>query len=533
MTTSSVQSTKKAGNQDDVEYDAYVRAINKTFSERTNGQPLFTTDATGLFDAYLAGFSPEERQYHNCNCCRRFIEKYGGLVTLHDGGVPCPAFWCVDESPEKYENAVINVIRRLGGAKVTGVFLSSGNVYGTPMTGGWSHFYLDSTSVPHKGLLATADQAMAAKREDFNTVSRALAEFDKSTLNAAVTILKSEALYRGEKVLGPAEWLYNLQVESCRTSGNLRRNVVWKAIATAPAGFCHPRSSMIGTLLEDLAAGLGGDDAARKFAAKMNPTQYQRPQAPPSQGTIEQAEKIVEKMGIAKSLDRRFAKIEEVETFWKPTPVKASEQPGGVFGHLKSKPAKVSDISIPTQTWTWEKFARLALPTASRIEMQVPGHGGFYGMLTAADPDAPPILQWDDATRRNPVSWYYYHSGSQASQWKLIPGAWVDVNGICKVPCHWYGKAFSHYAEGIRLILNGAQDARCTHSGLFPEILRSELHGIRSVIEAHARTQKVQGAEEGTANGFGIDKGNANLNVVLRTTSADGTVANYRIDRWD
>ena len=121
-----------------------------------------------------------------------------------------------------------------------------------------------------------------------------LEPFDHSirySLAQALKLLKSEALYRSEKVLGQAQWLYDLH--RALPSRRNRDHVLWRAVAAAPAGFCHPRSSMIGTLLEDLAAGMPFDDVSRRFAEKMHPLLYQRPQAAPSAGNIAQAEKIV------------------------------------------------------------------------------------------------------------------------------------------------------------------------------------------------------------------------------------------------
>jgi hypothetical protein len=53
---------------------------------------------------------------------------------------------------------------------------------------------------------------------------------------------------------------------------------------------------------------------------------------------------------------------------------------------------------------TWEKFARTMLPEALSIEAQVPaGPERFMALVTAANADAPPILQWDAEERRNPT----------------------------------------------------------------------------------------------------------------------------------
>lgn len=91
---------------------------------------------------------------------------------------------------------------------------------------------------------------------------------------------------------------------------------------------------------------------------------------------------------------------------------------------------------------------------------------------------------------------------------------------------------YQHHGNGVILALEGCWDgSESIGLGLFPEILKSEFHGIRSVIEAHSRSGSPEGAEAGNANGILFsEKGSPPIN--LRVTSGDG-VARYKIDRWD
>ena len=43
-----------------------------------------------------------------------------------------------------------------------------------------------------------------------------------------------------------------------------------------------------------------------------------------------------------------------------------------------------------------------------------------------------------------------------------------------------------HHGAGVLFVLAGARESRQDGSALFPEILKSEFHGIRSVIEAYS-----------------------------------------------
>jgi hypothetical protein len=544
QTTTMHDGEPKRGNTDDHEYDSYLNRIAARFTQATaSGEPLFTTDAhkrhdTTLWGAYLNSFPADERQFHNCDCCRRFINHFGTLVTIGTDGRTTPAIWNVDDAHELYKPAVEAMARLVRRAKVTGIFMSEESALGRPVTGVWKHFAVLNPRV-FKRTTKTAKQAMATRREDHHTVARALSEITPAMLTQAVTLLQTESLYRSEKFLAPAQWLLKVSEERRGLTGTLRDNALWRAIAGAPEGFCHPRSGMIGSLLEDIEKGLPFDEVRRKFAAKVAPLAYQRPQAAPTAGNIAVAEKLVAELGIAPSLRRRFARLDEVlEKLWEPKPsaLRPGEASGGVFGHLKPKGDRAPDaMRIPPMVMTWEKFARTILPTVEAIEVLVPVRGSFSALVTAAVPDAPPILQWDLPERRNPLSWYLYSGGSLASQWGLVAGSWAKVTAIASEPPQWFGGHPSHTGQGSLFVLEGARDTAVESAGLglFPECLKSELREVRATIEAFSKAGTIEGLEEASACGLKIKKGQA-CAAQLRVFGSPGTLPiEYQIDRWD
>ncbi len=533
MTQTATTTEAHVASHYDSDYDDLLRRVSARFVENIrDGVPLFITDAD-LWDIYLGGFTdPADRQHHDCHACRNFLTRFGGLVTIDDTGTITPAFWSADDAPALYTmpvHAMIRVIRR---AKVTGVFLSADRVWGLPETGEWHHFSVTPPpSMLYRGTIQTATQKMAEKHEDFVTVIRALSEFTTAHLELALTLLKSDALYRSEKVLGQAEWLYTLHTSRAETrNGTCKANMIWKAVATAPAGFCHPRSSMIGTLLEDIAAGMSFETVSRRFADKMHPLSYQ---AAPTTGAIAAAEKVVAQLGAAGSLARRFARLDEVVALWTPTSAVDVPKSAGVFGYLipkgKQRPATI--MVVPTQTMTWDKFQREVLPTAERIEFRAPASGSYSALVTAVHPDAPPILQWDREEQRNPVSWYFWNGGSTAASFGLKAGTFVPVDAITLKPSMWYG-GNAHQGSGVMFILSGAHDTRMAGAAIFPEILRTEFHGIRSVIEAYSRSAEIAGLKEPHAAGIMLDKGSGHWDVVLRVWAGTHPM-DYRLDRWD
>lgn len=517
------------------QYSEFLDNIQAQFNAtiEVGSAKLFTTDAVDLFDKFLANLPDEDRQHYTCHACRRFVDTFGGLVVMVESGETEPAVW-PQNVPPYFSKAVAALRMTICRAKVTGVFLDTRKTWGEPVTGEWNHMAVKLAKPIFAGrTLQTAGQVMAEKLEDFRILSAGLAEFNADTVAQAVRVLESDALYRSEKVLGVAKFLQDLHQRLSETKNKrTRENLVWLAVANAPAGFCHVRSSMIGTLLEDIAVGLPFDDVARKFADKMHPLRYQRPQATPSAGNIAEAEKVVEKLGIAGSLARRFAKVEELQAIWRPS-VETEKAAGSVFGHLKAKEAakQANTLQLPIATMTWDKFARTVLQNAKQIELRVPsGYDSFAGIITAANPDAPPIIQWDRDDQRNPFSWYLYSGGSPASRWGLAAGGYRKVTAVCETPCHWNGKA-PNYPSGTFLILEGAKDLAMNGLALFPEILKSDLHGICATIEAFSNSGKIEGAEDATACGLYFTS-KQELNYIVRVTTDSG-VQEYKLDRWD
>jgi hypothetical protein len=526
----------------DGHYLNLIAPVQARFSALTQLSPgrthLFHTDSTDLFARYLEALPPERRQRYTCHCCRRFIERYGGLVMVAADGATVPVMWDPAATLEPQASAFRALALAVARAPITGLFLSEDRLWGQPETGPWRHMAVvpPESCVHRPGAVQSTSQAIAEKAQDHSTLLRALDEFPLELVRNAHTLLTSESLYRSEKCVGVARWLLDLHEQRRATlDERLRDNLTWLAVAGAPPGFCHVRGGMIGTLLEDLAAGLPFADIKARFDAKMNPLQYQRPTAAPSAGNIAQAEQVIARLRSAGALERRFARLADIEPLWLPTPPKEAPRTG-VFSHIKARTAAPAPVDVPPVTMTWEKFARTVLPTAEQIEYFVPtSNQPYVGMVTAQNPDAPPIVQWDREARRNPVTWYFYHNGSTPARWNLPPGAYHPVTAITLQPAMWHDpERYTNQGQKVFFILAGARDTQyISGSGFFPEFLKSEYHPIRATIEAYAKQAVVAGKDEAEACGLGLAKGVAWNNQLFRVTAQGGVRLTYRLDRWD
>lgn len=406
-------------------YDIFESQIIKNFEELVGkNTPLFKTDVDDLWELYLQNLPYDARQHYNCNACRHFIERFGDLVTINEKGKIQSVIWGF-EAPDFFRKSVWKMIERVEKARIRKVFISDERTLGTPTTGIWTHMHVVlPVGKTNTSRLKTAGQVMADKLEDYRMLSRANEKYSMSTLNTALELLNSETLYRGDKCLGVAKWFKELKeiLEGCNNSRD-KENLKWLAVATAPNGFTHISSSMIGTLLDDIQDGLGYDAVSRRFAEKMNPNNYMRSQSAPTEGAIRQAEKVVEDLGIAESLERRYATIDEIPEFiWKRKDIvkKAEVKKGSIFGDLTPKGKEIvskPEMNLPVTTMTWDKFKRTLLPTATGIEVKVDNPNRLMALVTALHPESENILQWN-----NPYSWYY-HGGIDAEMKRRVESA--------------------------------------------------------------------------------------------------------------
>ncbi len=542
--TSSQPATDNYRDREISHYSNLLRlSIRNCFSNVTSTGKvrLFKTDtATNLFQIFLDALPPSLRQNHTCSSCRQFVEQYGGIVTIDSDGKTIPVMWNPANVPEIYVPAISKLSSIVAAAAIDNVFLCDRQIWGTPLTGSWEHFSIvpGADFVFDAGKIYTIDQIIAQKLQDYSMLLRGLADFPLEVAQQAYSLLSNETLYRSEACLGIAKCFLDLQQQRQSVQkSRLQDNLTWLAVANAPPGFCHIRSGMIGTLLEDIKDGLTFPQIAARFNAKMHPLQYLRPTAPPKAGNIAQAEKIVEQLQTAGALERRFAKLEDLQALWVPYPVKPPVERTGIFGHLKTgKINTQKQIDIPPIVMTWAKFARTILPTAKTIEYFVPASKQAYmALVTAKNPEAPPIIQWDTLECRNPVTWYFYSGGSLPRDWNLRSDGYCPITAIVLQPSMWNNpENFVHKGEKAFLILQNAKDKQYHQgAGFFPESLKSEYHGIRSTMEAYARNAVLEGKDDATACGIGLQKGSNWDLIRLRVTSQDNMQVSYQLDRWD
>jgi hypothetical protein len=142
-----------------------------------------------------------------------------------------------------------------------------------------------------------------------------------------------------------------------------------------------------------------------------------------------------------------------------------------------------------------------------------------------------------------------YHPSKRennASNWGMIIGSLVEVTGFVSYAHMWsYNEeernraVSSPYGLGVVMLLRGARDMDYEDDeergiGLFPQIIKTELREVSSVIEAYSNKNTLESPDEPHVCGIAIDKDyNTNQFIGIRITNANSIKTKYIIDRYE
>jgi len=505
--------------------------------------PLFRTNAVGFFEAWLKNLPAHSRQQHHCHACRDFLGSWGGLVAVAEDGKLVPVLFDGFRSGP-YADAFEQMEVLVKASKIVGPFFSYLPTWGHPRSRGgrWTHLAVQHVPEAWRTPMEstkTFEQREAEAVQDRKVLRAALVKIDVAHVNTALGFLTTPS-YGFIRPEHGVEWLQ--WIKSClEILRNFPRpeaeNLIWVKARKAPAS-CHIPSSVVGRMLDNIREGKGIIEVRHAWNEMLDPTQYQRPQAAPKEGQVQRAESLVAMLGVERSFERRVARVEEVQTIWKPGGAPASERPRtGLFADLHTRrtaPMRMLAWSQPSRS-TWAKFERDVMPDAREIWVTVPATGRYYGITAPVHADAPPIFLWDKPDRRNPFSWYTYSDLANllSPRWSLSPGREVRVTGVCRFPFQWYGMASLPIPKGVVLLLEGCRNVEQPGMCLFPEALRKDLHEIRSTIEAYSSTHSMY-MQGGTASGIALNDGPTGVHETqVRVVGSSGFETKWLLDRWE
>lgn len=508
---------------------------------------IHTVKTDGLFTAYLNAYPEAERQHHNCISCANFIRRFGGAVKINQDGTLTSLLWDVEKMAlhDQFVAPIKALKDLVESRKVVKPLISDEVIWGNPVAGGFHHFAVASHRPIHGMINHMSANGGSAFLRDRANLFRQTVNLHYSLEDAQnlFNMMRSGALKGSEQFVDRAEWFLEVRtnivninatpVESDLLAKDVRlHNYYHYLSANAPAGFLEIKNSILGEVMDRAAAGMEFTAIKRFFEEKTDKKVYQRTVAGPSEGNIDQAEKLIENLGLATALKRRHATRDEItaNAIWTKGEIArpAEGKREGVFGELRETVKKgdvLTPLKTPAVTMTFEKFLTTVMPRAKEIYTKIaPSRLPFSGILTQEDPEAKPILQWDHEDNRNPFSWFLLgDSGVYPSEVDLTPG-WAPLLCVVWLPCHWKGD-FAKYIKAPLFVLDGGTPPQASLC-LFPEILRSELHGVRNTMENFSNNGRASGREHGELSHLFFS------GVTLRVVDEVGT-NEYVLDRLE
>jgi hypothetical protein len=402
------------------------------------GSVLFITDTERdkLWEAYLNGFeSEEERQHHNCNCCRIFIKNYGKIVIIEDNTLK--TVWDFLPTEPVYEKSVRDMGDIVRASAIQNRFINDFLNLGTDRNYDldaqceWTHFYVEAPAYV-KVKKQDKDTLLSQWRDGKNVFKRALEEFTLDAVDTVLELIAQGSLYRGNEFQATVNQFKAVFVEY-RKEQNRNDNFVWHHSTKVGFNVQKIRNSAIGTLLIDLSTGVSIDTAVTSYERVVAPTNYKRPTALITKGMIDEAEKKVDELGLKESLGRRFATPEDISVENVLFVNRDAKPATDVFGEMKEDTLVHPRSFSKIEEITLDKFISEVLPTSKSVELLVENNhlSNLVSVIAPQVPESPSLFKWS-----NSFSWSYANNLADSMK-ERVKEAGGNVDGVLRFTIQW------------------------------------------------------------------------------------------------
>lgn len=492
-----------------------------------------TAKNNNLWRLFIDNIPENIRQYYNCNTCKKFIEEWGDLVIIDTNNYIYSLLWNEGNIPIIFRESVMAMREACedGRISVSDFYINhlipkdmsgcSNNIIGKTSRSkeeyNHLHIYKDSLKGVNLSL---------SYNDYFNSFISLLklSKCDRGYIDRYVSIINSDMLMGVEKY----RWTTSIKDFTHELFGN-EDNLVPLCIKYASIadwrwnGF---RGSVVGQVFDSCCEGVSDESIIRQYEYLTDPKKYMRPTSTPSDQLINQANQMFEEYGItADSLRRRPARVDELTYIWRDSYVEElpmsmhGTDKSGVFDSLLSTNTKKETIIPSKHKMSMNKFLYKILPDCDKVSILISNWGASRDFnlsnrgvwfVTATVPDAAPILRWDKAGSRQPVS--QFQLSSTINPYLYIPESYlesksVDIYGICYDSLYWNSDINPETTSnsGINFVFDNGKLPINKYLGLFPEIIDSKFHSVRKVIEAYSKNNHLDPiTPEGASPACGI-----------------------------
>lgn len=423
-------------------------AVNKRFNALSQHE-LFVAgaDTDELWATYIASF-PEgsnpiykTNTEHECTCCRNFVKNLGNAVAIIDGKIE--TIWDVDGLVYPYKEVAEAMNAYVLTKGLVSVLRRSEPAYGSEHTkqlleGGvvkkWNHFF---GTVAARHFTKSVGEVVGQISTTIQVFQRGLDELTNSAISQVVEMIEENTLYRGQEH-SPAikEFKKHLVAYSKLTTKKQKKIYVYSNYASPAARF---RNTVIGTLIQDISAGVDVEQAVRSFEVKVAPANYKRPTALITPRMVDDAMKTIGELGLEPALERRFAKLSDVSVnnvLWVDGTVKPQMKDGvaGLLMEAAATNVQTSKVGANAEDIGIDAFMANVLPAAKSMDVFVRNAhtANFVSVTAPVQPDSGSLFKWD-----NDFAWSYDGNITDSIREK-VKKAGGNVEGKLRFSLAWF-----------------------------------------------------------------------------------------------
>lgn len=524
------------------------------FRARSDDNPLAT-----LGDLFHANLPTEGLGDGLCATCNSFVNTYGDLVYHDRKGKVHSAIWNPDHVPPKYKrlftimrDAVLEAFhtpqqsgpyKSIIPAAAINLnvlpYFSEERIVGKMQHGGFNHFYLnwgDETYDP--------SELRGKYNDNISFIAWFLSEPNRmKRLERMREYVKvTDILADNNRLIAALEDM--TEVMSKWKEGKLVAAEDYEARHRALVGYARGNAHLLkseGT--KQIRGGAAGvffesvgdpDDipnvALVKFMKMTDPENYKRITRDFEERTLRQAEELMVKAGIDKTIKRRCVrKDEKLDFIWEKEVTKKENQLSFLSSLVNSDKNTVNaaqDREHRKRQVSWTTFVEKYMPRLKDMFLVPPSTGNYGGMMTSAEPEAPNLFYWD-----GPLSVWFYNQGSHPTTWGLEVGELVPIKGVMKSPEHSAG-VNPMFRNRDLLVLEKGHHINVNSLGMFKDYLdkyKFDYANLANIIASCNERMSVPVDEESVVV-YSVDQ--LNHHVVI-FAELDRVWTRFEITSWE
>ena len=271
-----------------------------------------------------------------------------------------------------------------------------------------------------------------------NVFKRSLEEIAEESVLTVLELIAQNSLYKGEEWNSVLSDFLKLKKEYRKLkTAEQKENYAWEKSVKVGGVIGKIRNHSIGTLLINISEGMDLDVAVKKYEVIVAPSNYKRPKAIFTKQMLEEAKKKLETLGYLESLNRRYARLDDItvnnilfSNKDSARRVAGSNVFDDMMGDVSSNPKKFSKVEeVPV-----DDFVKNVLPTVREIEVWLENKHStnFVSLIAPENKESPSMFKWDNA-----FSWAYSGNITDSDIKANVKSAGGNVEGVLRFSIQW------------------------------------------------------------------------------------------------